>query len=74
MSLQALSGAGIIGNPDEMLIFNLQSNLEEVGFNTDCSSRVDGLASKNESKQAKKQSVLLLCTLYELPPEGVVCI
>lgn len=43
-------------SPGELLVFSLQSNLEEAGFNTDRSSREDGLASKNERKQAKSKA------------------
>lgn len=53
MTLQSLSGAGDL--EDSWSATSLYLNPEEVEFNTGHSSRVDGLASKGESKQAKSK-------------------
>ena len=49
------------------LFFSICWNPEEIGAKTSEGK----LASESESKQAKRESFLLLCPFYRLPAEGV---
>jgi hypothetical protein len=55
--------------PRDLLVFKPCCSPGDFGFNTSCSNRIEELASKSESKQAKSKASFLCVLLPVLPLE-----
>lgn len=64
--------SAVLGDSQELLIFSLLWNPEEVIFNTNLSNRIDKLARQSEDKQGKSKASFCIL-LSGMPPGDSRC-